>query len=181
LQTDPADVFRALKAFRRSGHPPLTLVKGRRRGRRLSERLISMGMGILASSIFRMRLSEINAQPKVFHRNLIAHMNRPPIDFNFDVYVLVVAQQNGWRIDTIPVQFPPRQYGHSNWARTWRSKIRTIWRSVKYMLGEAIGRDSNWIEPVNAEGRAQKTENQIANVASESGCTSATAKTPLAA
>ena len=137
LQTDPADLFRALKAYRHSAHPPATLIKGRRSGRRLSERVISLGMSTLATVIFRRRLSEINAQPKVFHRSLLAHLDRPPIDFNFDLYVLIVALRHGWRIDTIPVRFPPRQYGHSNWARTWRSKFRTIWRSMKYMVAEA--------------------------------------------
>lgn len=158
LQTDPADVFRALKAYRQSAHPPITLIKGCRHGRRLGERAISLGMGIIASLIFRRRLSEINAQPKVFHRNLLTHLARPPIDFNFDVYVLVMALRNGWRIDTIPVQFPPRQYGHSNWARTWRSKFRTIYRSVKFMLGEAIERFPNVSEQVKAEGRKQMAE-----------------------
>ena len=137
LQTDPADVFRALKAYQNSPQSLKTLIKGRRHGRRLSEKIVSLGMGVVASAIFRRRLSEINAQPKVFHRDLLAHLSRPPIDFNFDVYVLVMALRNGWQIDTIPVDFPPRQYGHSNWARTWRSKLRTIWRSAKYMVGEA--------------------------------------------
>ncbi|HEY2759096.1 MAG TPA: glycosyltransferase family 2 protein, partial [Pirellulales bacterium] len=96
LQTDPADVFRALKAYRNSPRPPKTLVKGRRSGRRLSEKIVSLGMGVVASEIFRRRLSEINAQPKVFHRDLLAYLSRPPIDFNFDVYVLVMALRNGW-------------------------------------------------------------------------------------
>ena len=129
--------FRALKAYQNSPRPPKTLVKGQRHGRRLSEKIVSLGMGAVATMIFRRRLSEINAQPKVFHRDLLAHLTRPPIDFNFDVYVLVVALRNGWQIGTIPVEFPPRQYGHSNWARTWRSKLRTIWRSAKYMVAEA--------------------------------------------
>jgi glycosyltransferase involved in cell wall biosynthesis len=138
LQTDPADVFRALKSYRSATHPARTLVKGRRHGRRLSERVVSFGMGTLATAIFRMPLWEINAQPKVFHRSLLAHAEHPPIDFNFDVYVLVQAKRNGWQIESIPVQFPPRQFGHSNWARTWKSKLRTIWRSMKYMLRLAI-------------------------------------------
>lgn len=138
LQTDPADVFRALEKYQASASPKKTLVKGVRYGRRLGERIISLGMGIVATTIFRMRLSEINAQPKLFHRSLLDHAKQPAIDFNFDVYMLVKAKKNGWNIETISVQFPPRQYGHSNWASTWRSKLRTIWRSVKYMTRLAV-------------------------------------------
>jgi hypothetical protein len=128
-------------------------VKGTRFGRGLSEKIVSLGMGIVASTIFRRKLTEINAQPKVFHRSLLERATNPPIDFNFDVYMLVKAKQAGYRIETISVQFPPRQYGHSNWAKTWKSKIRTIWRSVKYMTRLAIVGDAK-----TAESRGQKAE-----------------------
>jgi glycosyltransferase involved in cell wall biosynthesis len=158
LQTDPADVFRALKTYRSAKHPSRTLVKGRRHGRRLSERIISFGMGTLATIIFRTPLWEINAQPKVFHRSLLESAANPPIDFNLDVYMLVQAKRNGWRIVSIPVKFPPRQYGHSNWARTWKSKIRTIWRSMKYMTRLAAKGNqplrSPAIAPVSQQKRA---------------------------
>jgi glycosyltransferase involved in cell wall biosynthesis len=153
LQTDPADVFQALAVYRKSAQPRMTLVKGVRHGRRLGERVISLGMGIVASTIFRRKLTEINAQPKVFHRSLLALAANPPIDFNFDVYMLVTAKRAGYRVETIRVKFPPRQYGHSNWARTWKSKLRTIWRSVKYMTRLAIAGAG-----VTAEGGKQKAE-----------------------
>ncbi len=143
LQTDPADVFQALDTYQKAAQPRQILVKGVRYGRRLGERVISLGMGIVASTIFRMKLTEINAQPKLFHRSLLDKATNPPIDFNFDVYMLVKAKQFGYRIETISVKFPPRQYGHSNWARTWKSKLRTIWRSVKYMLRLAVIGDEN--------------------------------------
>ena len=158
LQTDPGDVFRALKEYRKAKHPTKTFVKGRRHGRRLSERVVSIGMGIVASTVFRRRLSEINAQPKVFHRDLIAHLDHPPIDFNFDVYVLVSALRHGWKVASIPVKFPPRQYGHSNWARTWRSKIRTMWRSAKYMVSEARHKSEGGIRKAEVGGFEQQAK-----------------------
>jgi glycosyltransferase involved in cell wall biosynthesis len=140
LQTDPADVFRAWARYRDAERPERTLVKGRRYGRRLSEKIISLGMQMLSTLVFRTYMEEINAQPKVFARKLLVHLTRPPVDFNFDLYVLVMARRHGWRIESIPVQFPPRQYGHSNWAATWRSKLRTIARSVRYMFQLALAR-----------------------------------------
>jgi glycosyltransferase involved in cell wall biosynthesis len=156
LQTDPADVFRALKEYRNSAQPTRTLVKGRRHGRRFSERVISFGMGTLATLIFRTPLWEINAQPKVFQRSLLDHATNPPIDFNFDVYMLVQAKRHGWNISSITVRFPPRQYGHSNWARTWKSKVRTIWRSLKFMLRLALHGDEVDSPPIVAPASQKK-------------------------
>lgn len=138
LQTDPADVFRALDHYQaaagKDSKAPGLLVKGRRHGRRLSERIISWGMQIVALFCLRRWIAEINAQPKLFHRCLLDHLPNPPVDFNFDVYVLHQARRHGWRLASIDVLFPPRPYGQSNWAATWRSKIRTIRRSMGYMF-----------------------------------------------
>jgi glycosyltransferase involved in cell wall biosynthesis len=134
LQTDPGDVFRALAIYRRSADPQRTMVKGQRFGRRWSEQFVSWSMQTVSTLFFCMRMQEINAQPKLFHRDLLAYLSQPPKDFNFDVYVLFKALRHGWRVESFPVKFPPRQYGVSNWASTWRSKFRTMRRSMVYML-----------------------------------------------
>lgn len=144
LQTDPADVFRALDQYQSNlsndSETVNLLVKGRRHGRRLSERTISWGMQIVALVCLRRWIPEINAQPKLFHRRLLDHLPSPPTDFNFDVYVLYQARRHGWRFTSLDVLFPPRPYGKSNWAATWRSKIRTIRRSMVYMFLLGWGR-----------------------------------------
>lgn len=134
LQTDPADVFHAWRIYRASSSPRQTVVKGSRHGRRLSERVVSWGMQTFATLLLRTRLTEINAQPKMFHRDLLACLPSPPVDLNFDLYVLYAARKCGWRVASFPVAFPPRQHGHSSWATSWRSKARTIGRSVRYIL-----------------------------------------------
>lgn len=139
LQTDPGDVFRALDCYEKASEASKLLVKGRRHGRRLSERIISWGMQIVALFCLRRWIPEINAQPKLFHRSLLEHLPNPPVDFNLDVYVLFQARRYGWRLASIDVVFPPRPYGKSNWAATWRSKIRTILRSMGYMFLLGLG------------------------------------------
>jgi glycosyltransferase involved in cell wall biosynthesis len=142
LQTDPGDVFRALALYQQHAAGAPLLVKGRRHGRSLMERVISRGMEVAAFALLRRFLWEINAQPKLFHRGLLDHLPHPPTDFNFDVYVLNQARRHGWRIEAFDVTFPPRKYGQSNWAATWRSKMRTIARSMWFMfrLGHGLWR-----------------------------------------
>ena len=84
LQTDPQDVFRAFAAYRQAADPEKLIVKGRRHGRRVADRLISRGMEIAALFFLRTWLTEINAQPKVFHARLMECLTAPPVDFNFE-------------------------------------------------------------------------------------------------
>lgn len=139
LQTDPGDVFRALDVLRDAPDPTRLIVKGRRHGRGLSEQIISRGMELVALLLLRRWIPEINAQPKVFHRELMDLTTKPPVNFNFDVYVLYRAIKNGWRIREIDVVFPPREYGESNWSATWTSKVRNIYRSMRFMLRMGVG------------------------------------------
>jgi glycosyltransferase involved in cell wall biosynthesis len=138
MQTDPADVFHAWRIYRASADPKRTVVKGYRQGRSFSEQIISWGMQTIATLLFRTRLTEINAQPKVFHRELLSCLPNPPIDLNFDLYVLYAARECGWRLMSFPVSFPPRKHGQSSWATSWRSKTRTIGRSLRYILHLAM-------------------------------------------
>ena len=140
LQTDPRDVFTGLDVLRKADDPERVIVKGHRQGRALSERFISRGMELVALVLLRRWIPEINAQPKVFHRSLLSCLDHPPPDFNFDVYALDRARSQAWRIERIDVQFPPRQFGESHWAANWRSKVRTILRSVWFMLRLGLGR-----------------------------------------
>jgi glycosyltransferase involved in cell wall biosynthesis len=138
LQTDPADIFRAWNVYRQSDRRERMLVKGRRHGRSLQERIVSLGMQTVATVLLRTRFDEINAQPKLFHRDLLVCLTNPPIDLNLDLYAVYTARRSGWRVRSIPVAFPPRQHGQSSWATTWRSKVRTISRSVRYMVRLAL-------------------------------------------
>lgn len=135
LQTDPADVFHGYDLLAAVPDPQKTLVKGRRLGRAASEKFVTLGMQIYASAMLGTGLSEINAQPKIFARELLALVTSPPVDFNFDVYVYYRAKRHGWCILTFPVQFPPREYGNSHWSSTLRSRLRTIGKSVRYIAG----------------------------------------------
>lgn len=133
LQTDPADVFRAWEIYQNAPRPERTLVKGRRFGRSLPERVVTWGMQSLATLLLRTPMREINAQPKLFHRDLLAALADPPLDLNFDLYVLYAAKRCGWRLATFPVAFPPRQHGVSSWATSWRSKVGAMSRSARYI------------------------------------------------
>lgn len=160
LQTDPADIFRAWQVYRQSANPSRTLVKGRRRGRAWREKVVSLGMQTVATLLLRTRLEEINAQPKLFRRELLAMMKNPPLDLNLDLFLLYTARQCGWQIVSIDVHFPPRQHGTSSWAATSRSRIRTIARSIRYMWRLSVEQPSRG--PVSIDASPGESSNRAA-------------------
>ena len=130
-QCDPEDAFVAWE--RLNGRDIKILVKGRRYERALRDRFFSFGFQIAGIVLLNRSLSEINAQPKVFDRSLFPRLTSPPDGFPFDLYVLLIAKEAGWTLESIPVRFPPRAHGQSRWAATFRSKMKTILGMLQFM------------------------------------------------
>ena len=136
LQCDPNDAFRALQlASRESGRR--LLVKGTRYGRGGKDRFVSRVFELLALLVLGLRVNEINAQPKVCGRELLTWMKHPPATFAFDLYALYQSQKQGYQIETVAVEFPPRIHGTSKWASTFVGRYRTILGMIAYMFGLA--------------------------------------------
>jgi glycosyltransferase involved in cell wall biosynthesis len=133
LQCDPKNAFIAYKLYCEQKNER-TLIKGTRSGRLLRDRMVSFVFETLARLILGLKVSEINAQPKVFPKSLLAHIEEPPSGFAFDLYVLYCAQKQGYGFVSIPVLFPPRIYGVSHWAAHFTGRYKTIWGMILYMV-----------------------------------------------
>lgn len=134
MQCDPKAVFEAFALLKAQGPGAEVIVKGRRRGREWSKQLVTNGMSLWASAVLMRRMSDINAQPKVFPASLLPRLGRMPYGFEFDVYVLHRALTLGHRLLTVPVVFGRRAHGESKWASTLFSRWRTIARVAFYIL-----------------------------------------------
>ncbi|MDF1535910.1 MAG: glycosyltransferase [bacterium] len=135
MQCSPADPFRAYHESMRAPDPDRIVVKGLRTNPRgIAAKLITVGMSVIASTVLAASLSDINAQPKVFKRDLLTFLSDPPDGFQFDLYVLYIARRQGYGIRTIPVHFGERIHGESRWAATFRSRFRTIMATIRYIF-----------------------------------------------
>jgi glycosyltransferase involved in cell wall biosynthesis len=132
LQTDPADVLRALPLFEGAGDR--VLVKGRRYGRPVADRVFTAGMTAFESVLLRRPLRDINAQPTLFSRELLDRWGKPPTDFSLDLFALWTAQELNFEIRRFPVIFAPRKFGTSSWNTDWSAKRRFIRRTLDYSL-----------------------------------------------
>lgn len=131
LQTDPADVLRALPAFEEGDR---VFVKGRRYGRPVGDRVFTAGMSVFESALLRTRLSDINAQPTLFSRSLMDEWGTPPRDFALDLFAMHAAVTRGYAVRRVPVLFAPRRYGTSHWNVDLAAKRRFIKRTVDFSL-----------------------------------------------
>ena len=134
LQTDPADVLEAYKIFVDHPEYPNCILKGRRVGRNPLDTLFTGGMSILSTLLLREHFSDVNAQPKMFHRNFLEKLTESPKDFSLDLYLLYQARVQKYQILEHHVNFGKRLFGESKGGGTLKGKLRLIQRTWKYMI-----------------------------------------------
>lgn len=136
-QTNPMDVLKALDIYiKNQTADTMLLVKGYRKNRRPAEAVFSYLMALLASLALGVRMTEINAQPKLFGAAFFKQVEQEaPHDFSLDLYLLYMARKKG-RILDFPVDFSPRVAGESKGGSgsTWKVKWKLIKRSFTYIF-----------------------------------------------
>lgn len=132
LQCDPRNAFIAYKIL--EGYKDKkVLVKGVRLGRNWKDQMVSRVFEILSFILLGLKMFEMNAQPKVFKRELLNQMTNPPKTFALDLYLLYHGQKHDYEVMTFNVYFPPRIHGASKWAANFAGRYKTILGMIKYM------------------------------------------------
>lgn len=134
LQTDPKDVILAYEKFKVDLDSNFCIVKGERRGRNIFDTLFTGGMSLLSSFFLNQNLWDINAQPKVFHRDFMIHLQKAPFDFSLDLYLLFVANKIKISIYSFSVFFSKREFGEAKGGGTIGGKFKLINRTLKYII-----------------------------------------------
>lgn len=135
MQTDPYDALRAFDELV-TWQGSEAVVKGKRRGRRPLDVLFTFGMQVLARSVLKVKLDDINGQPKVFSRTFYEqHLGaRAPHDFSLDLFLLHQARVHDMHILEVPVYFAPRRHGEAKGGGSLHTRIRLIQRTFGYIM-----------------------------------------------
>jgi hypothetical protein len=91
-------------------------------------------MSFLSTLLLRKRLSDVNAQPKMFHRSFLKKLSDPPKDFSLDLYLLFQARVHNYPILEYPVHFGKRLHGEAKGGGTLRGTLKLIRRTWGYMV-----------------------------------------------
>ena len=133
LQTDPMDVINAYSVYINNSDIENCVLKGRRFGRNIFDTFFTFSMGLLSLFLMKVHLTDINAQPKMFHRSFLLKMGRAPNDFSLDLYFLYQARIKGYKILEYPVHFGKRLHGEAKGGGTLSGKWTLIKRTWLYM------------------------------------------------
>jgi glycosyltransferase involved in cell wall biosynthesis len=129
LQCDPKDAIEAL--FQCVSDGEKSLVRGKRAGRQSTDWIVSRTYELAVGLTWGFWCYELNAQPKVFHRHLLANLDRFPSGIPFDAFILFSAKKNGYQLKELKVFLAKRTFGTSHWAQGITKRFRTFFRVFK--------------------------------------------------
>jgi len=132
MQTDPTDVITAYDIIKEKEDAHNYFIKGARRKRPLFDAFFTAGMGVFTSIMLGKWMTDINAQPNLFHSSFMQKLKKPPNDFSLDLYAYYMAKRNGLKIVKFPVDFSKRAHGSSHWNTGIASKWKFIKRTADF-------------------------------------------------
>ena len=109
-------------------------IKGRRKGRTLFQNFISANMSFFETLLFGHLLYDINAQPTIFHKDMLLDLAGAPNDFSIDLYSYVIAKKRKLKVARYKVYFKNRTFGKSTWNYGLKSIMFMSVRTIKYSL-----------------------------------------------
>ena len=132
LQTPLSDF---LKLFNLIKNKKNILGKGFRINNRGFDGIISRLHESLASMILGVKMEEVNAQPKIFNKEIMKYFNNMPYKWTtLDTYVMYICLKNKIEVKTIDVIFNTRKYGQSKWKNNFVNFFSHIIFNVLYLF-----------------------------------------------
>jgi len=134
LQTEPIDVVNAYTKNLNVIENESCVIKGLRKNRNFFDSMFTFGMSLFASIIFLKKINDINAQPKLFSKTFLKYLEEYPKDFSLDLYFLVMAKTNNYRVINHEVVMKKRLYGQAKGGGSLKGKIKLIKRTFIYII-----------------------------------------------
>jgi glycosyltransferase involved in cell wall biosynthesis len=111
------------------------LGKGFRTNNRGFDGIVSRLHENLASIVLGVKMKEVNAQPKIFNKELMSNFSKMPYKWTtLDTYVMYVCLKNKIEVKTIDVVFNTRKFGQSKWKNNFINFISHIIFNVLYLF-----------------------------------------------
>jgi glycosyltransferase involved in cell wall biosynthesis len=109
--------------------------KGRRQNRSFLDVFFTNGMSVIVNFIFNTHIKDINAQPKIFNRNLIKKILRfGPNDFSLDLFLLLLASKNNLVINEFPLKVKNRVNDKAKGGGSFFGKIKLTINTLRYIF-----------------------------------------------
>ena len=132
LQTPLEDFFKLFKIIKNKSN---IFGKGFRVNNRGYDGIVSRFHEKLASIILGYKMEEINAQPKIFSRDVLKYFSAIPKNWTvLDTYSFYVCLVNNIEITSIDVVFKTRIHGQSKWKNNLITFLKHIFFNIVYLF-----------------------------------------------
>lgn len=133
LQTDPRDVVDGYILYQNEIISKKCIVKGVRKNRNFIDSFFTFCMSLYTFSSLGVWLYDINAQPKIFHRDLFKYFDNAPLDFSLDLFALLTFKKLNITTRTFEVYFKKRKFGEAKGGGSFKGKFKLIKRTLNYI------------------------------------------------
>lgn len=134
LQISSKDVSSVILKYLSLQNKKEFLFMGKRKDRRLFDKLFTLLMTFLTLIFTRYYLVDINAQPKIFPRSIIKNIESFPNDFNIDLALLILAKKNKLKIKHNKLIFHKRNFNEAKGGGSLNGKIKLSIATVKFLI-----------------------------------------------
>ena len=134
LQADPLDIFTALIKNQKKIFSNKFILKGKRTNRGFFDNFFTFFMSTFVNFIFKTSIRDINAQPKIFNKQILKKFKNPPNDFSLDLYFLLIAYFNNYKIIEYPIYCGKRYSGNAKGGGSLIGKVKLTIRSIKFII-----------------------------------------------
>lgn len=111
------------------------IIKGKRKGRIFIDKFFTNMMSYTASLFYLKKyVSDINAQPKIFHKKLVSKLIDYPNDFLLDLFLIRRALDNNYQIEENEIIMNKRLYGEAKGGGSFLGKIKLSLRTLKFIF-----------------------------------------------
>jgi glycosyltransferase involved in cell wall biosynthesis len=132
FQTPLEDFFKLYNLIKNKKN---VLGKGFRTNNRGFDGIVSTLHEKLATIILGKHLTEINAQPKIFHKETLKNLKNLPYEWtSIDTYIVYFCKLKKYEIIEMDVVFRNRLYGESKWKNNTISFLKHIIFNVTYLF-----------------------------------------------
>ena len=112
------------------------LIIGERLNRAWIDATFTKGMSFFVWLFTRIKIQDINSQPKIFSNGLLSKLNKTPNDFNLDLHICLKAKKLNYRIVRIKLDFKDRIYESAKGGGTFYGKIKLSFSVLRYLFNK---------------------------------------------
>jgi|TARA_B100000959_G_C14836111_1_gene563964 glycosyltransferase involved in cell wall biosynthesis len=136
LQIDLENIYKAFNIYKTAGIKK-NFVKGSRKKRSLIDSIFTFLMSAINTILFRKKLYDIHAQPNLFQKSLIKNLDFLPNNMSLDLYLLMNAKINNYKILRFEVDVLKRKHGvgaNENLAKKIKYSLLSLFSSFNILF-----------------------------------------------